>query len=308
MVANDPVTFEKLLRWTEKNLSQGDLGKHLPAWLWGKTPESWQVIDANTASDADLWLIYALMEAGQHWCKPKYTELGQRLANLVLSEQILHISGLGLSLLPGRYGFIQADGRIKLNPSYVPPFLLARLANVFNTQPFWAKLYLSSQTLLLNSHMNGLYPDWIEYQHGQVLHSEPIGDYDAIRVYLWLSFTPDTDPIYHSLLHQVQPFIQHVLKTGYVPEHWNLETKQFSENKGPSGFQYALAPLLKRLQHHLLPLPQLPKPNETEAWKRYGYYDGLLSLFAQAHLSERFQMADNGRLILKWQRGGQCDQ
>ena len=35
LVANDRAAFDKLLRWTENNLCDGDMTARLPAWLWG---------------------------------------------------------------------------------------------------------------------------------------------------------------------------------------------------------------------------------------------------------------------------------
>src|SRR4051795_328025 len=39
LVANDRVRFEKLLRWSEINLANGNLAQQLPAWAWGKAPD-----------------------------------------------------------------------------------------------------------------------------------------------------------------------------------------------------------------------------------------------------------------------------
>ena len=36
---NDRITFDRLLTWTQANLAGGDLSTHLPAWLWGKSPD-----------------------------------------------------------------------------------------------------------------------------------------------------------------------------------------------------------------------------------------------------------------------------
>lgn len=307
LIANDEATFKKLLNWTERNLSKGNLSSNLPAWLWGKSNNKWQVIDSNSASDADMWMVYSLLEAGKKWCNANYTELGENLANLVLAQQVLHISGLGLSLLPGRYGFVQPDGKIKLNPSYVPSFLLARLANLLKHQPGWAKLYLSSQALLLESNVGGLYPDWLEYENGETIQSDPTGDYDAIRIYLWLGLTADSDPVYKSIIHQINPFLDHIEATGYVPERWHLRTGEFDQTKGPAGFQYALAPLLQRNNRAPVPLPKLPKQSDTEKWKHYGYYNGLLSLFSQAFIENRFQIRKNGQLVTNNQNGDRCE-
>ena len=44
LVANDRALFQRVLRWTEQNLAQGDLRTTLPAWHWGKRRDgSWGV-------------------------------------------------------------------------------------------------------------------------------------------------------------------------------------------------------------------------------------------------------------------------
>ena len=102
LVDDDRELFERLRRWTVDNLCAGDAGKNLPAWLWGKTvvpaPKTadsrraaekpapvvrWGVIDANNATDADLWIAYALLEAGRLWKEDAYREEGLALLDLV---------------------------------------------------------------------------------------------------------------------------------------------------------------------------------------------------------------------------------
>lgn len=68
LVANDRVTFERIRVWTYDNLAAGDLSARLPAWQWGKRPDGvWGVVDDNSATDADTWLAYTLLEAGRLW-------------------------------------------------------------------------------------------------------------------------------------------------------------------------------------------------------------------------------------------------
>jgi endoglucanase len=77
LVANDGARFDGLLHWTEVNLASGDLASHLPAWSWGKAPNGkWGVLDVNSASDADVWMAYTLLEAGVAWKEAHYTWLG----------------------------------------------------------------------------------------------------------------------------------------------------------------------------------------------------------------------------------------
>ena len=100
LVDDDRELYEKLRRWTVDNLCAGDIGKNLPAWLWGRNEESapktndlsrgakapapapverWGVIDENNATDADLWIAYALLEAGRLWKADAYREEGLAL-------------------------------------------------------------------------------------------------------------------------------------------------------------------------------------------------------------------------------------
>jgi endoglucanase len=61
VVANDRRDFDKLLEWTQNNMAKGDLTAHLPAWNWGRAPDgTWRELDSNSASDADVWMSYAL--------------------------------------------------------------------------------------------------------------------------------------------------------------------------------------------------------------------------------------------------------
>ena len=63
LVDNDRETFEEMLKWTENNLSAGDITKNFAAWLWGKDGSQWTILDTNNAVDSDMWIAYCLLEA-----------------------------------------------------------------------------------------------------------------------------------------------------------------------------------------------------------------------------------------------------
>ena len=105
LAANDRKAFDLLLNWTSDNLAQGSLSQHLPAWLWGKKDaDTWAVIDKNSASDADIWIAWSLLEAGRLWKAPQYTATGKALLKRIASEEVIKVPGLGLMLLPGNVG------------------------------------------------------------------------------------------------------------------------------------------------------------------------------------------------------------
>lgn len=130
LVANDRVHFDRILTWTQSNLADGNLGKNLPAWLWGKrTDGAWGVLDQNSAADADLWLSYVLLQAGRLWHEPAYFRLGIAVSNLVASGEIAELPGFGPMVLPGKLGFRTGDASFVLNPSYLPPQVITQIAS-----------------------------------------------------------------------------------------------------------------------------------------------------------------------------------
>ena len=128
LVARDRARFDKLWAWSITNLAGGDIGARLPAWQWGRKADgSWGVVDANPASDANLWFAYALAEAGRVWHEPRYTAQARTLLTQVAIEEVADLPGLGPTLLPASKGFALSgpDSRTwRLNPSYLPVPLL----------------------------------------------------------------------------------------------------------------------------------------------------------------------------------------
>ncbi|HZR07013.1 MAG TPA: cellulose synthase complex periplasmic endoglucanase BcsZ, partial [Myxococcales bacterium] len=170
LVANDRALFDRLLTWTEQNLAQNDLRKNLPAWHWGKRKDgSWGVIDPNSASDADLWLAYDLLEAGRLWSDPRYTGLGKRILANAAAREVAEVPGFGPALLPGPVGF-RIDGGFRVNPSYAPPQLLRRFAAL--GEP-WEKVRESSMRFLQLFAEGGAVPDWALAKGGHLV-ADPV--------------------------------------------------------------------------------------------------------------------------------------
>lgn len=95
LAANDRPAFAQLFNWTQNNLAQGSLREHLPAWLWGqKDPDTWSVLDSNSASDGDIWMAWSLLEAGRLWKETRYTEVGTALLKRIAREEVVNVPGL----------------------------------------------------------------------------------------------------------------------------------------------------------------------------------------------------------------------
>lgn len=300
LLANDHATFARLLRWTQSNLAGGDLNRQLPAWQWGRAKDGqWQVLDANNASDADLWMAYSLLEAGRLWHQPEYETLGRNLLWRSAAQTLRKLPGLGLMLLPGDTGFESEQGW-RLNPSYLPPQLLARFAQI---APIWAELADNTQRLLLEGLPKGLAPDWLLWQAGQGWAPDTRkgsdGSYDAIRVYLWLGMLADDAPGRAVLIKRFKPMLDATARLGYVPEH--VDTAAGTDSgMGTVGFSAALLPLLASdatasttLVAQRDKVHQSPPPADA-------YYNQSLLMFGLGWDEQRYRFDKDGRLLPNW--------
>lgn len=310
LVANDRATFDRLLTWTENNLAQGDLTTHLPAWIWGKRtegeqPGTWGVIDPNPASDADLWIAYALLEAGRLWNERRYTALGTLVARRVLREETAVLPGLGRTLLPGPVGFHPAPDTWRLNPSYVPLPVMRRLAAALGAEDGgWKTLVDTSARMIVDTAPKGFSPDWVIYRKGHGFQpdtqTQAGGSYNAIRVYLWAGMTAPRDPSRTSVLHAFRPMADYVVAHGHPPERVDTQAGTFGPNAGNAGFSAAVAPYLAALGLGDAARAQASRTRTMAAQAPLGYYSQVLALFGLGHLDGHFRFEADGTLVPAW--------
>jgi endoglucanase len=320
LVANDRTRFASLLNWTEANLAGGDLTLRCPAWSWGKSADgSWKILDANPATDADLWMAYSLLEAGRLWHEPRYDKLGRIIAARVAQQESVLVPGLGITLAPGPQGFHPDDKTWLLNPSYLPIPVLVRFANAMPAGP-WNKVLGSLRVLLRRGSGNGFAMDWVaagaDGVHPSVTPEQrasinkgtvPIGSYDAIRVYLWLGIADPLTPGLHSMLASV-PGMAASLKQNAVPPLLVDDTGKVLDANGTTGFSAAVVPYLEALhlnQQATAQLDRLIATRDTSSGL-YGrgeaYYDQNLALFATGWKERQYRFDVAGKLKMKWQQ------
>lgn len=304
LVANDRESFEKILRWTESNLAEGDLTARLPAWQWGKRDDgSWGVMDENAASDSDLWIAYALAEAGRLWKVQKYTALAQLLADRMLREETVRLAGLGRTLLPGPRGFQPQPGTVRLNPSYLPIQLMRRMAALY-PQSDWKQLVTTSMDTIVRSSPKGYAPDWVVYKENAGFQpdtdTKAVGGYNAIRVYLWAGMLADDEPLRTVLLKTFAPMVQHLARQGTPP--LDIDTRQ-GQGGGvaPAGFSAALLPFLAASrQDDLFRQQRLRVDAKSPLDRADNYYEQALTVFGLGWSEGRYRFARDGALIARW--------
>ena len=318
LVDDDKQRFDKLLAWTEANLANGDLTARLPAWAWGRNNEGqWKTVDANSASDADLWLAYTLIEAGRLWHDPRYDTLGRNLAARMVREEVVLVPGLGTSLAPGPHGFHPDEQTWILNPSYLPLPLLTYFARLFPQSP-WPSVVASLPQVLAVPSAHGFAMDWVAAGNFGVRagtapaiptageqESHPAGSYDAIRVYLWLGLADSRTPGRHDLLTEVNGMAGYLREAAAPPIEVGPDGAIVRAN-GPAGFSAAVIPYLQAVglkQQARAQADRLAGTRDT-ASGLYGripeYYDQNIVLFSTGWTQERFRFERDGSLHVKW--------
>lgn len=306
LVANDRRTFDTILAWTENNLAQGDLSARLPAWLWGRAPDgAWRVLDANAASDADLWIAYTLVEAGRLWRERSYTARGALLAKRVLDDETASVPGLGLTLLPGPTGFKLANGQWRVNPSYSPPQVIRGLAARLPDDRRWAALAASTGRVLLDTAPKGFSPDWALYRAGAGFGPDPQtraeSAYNAIRVYLWAGMLDRADPLAAPLLARFAPFADYIAAHGAPPEKVDTTTGVAGPNDGNGGFSAAAVPFLDARGQRALADAQAARVDTLARQSAPGYYTSVLTLFGLGWREGRYRFGADGSLDARWE-------
>jgi endoglucanase len=318
LVDNDKPHFAKLLDWTEANLAGGDLTAHLPAWNWGKnTSGDWNTLDDNSASDADLWLAYTLIEAGRLWHDPRYDRLGRLLAARIAREEVVLIPGVGTTLSPGPHGFHTNTDTYILNPSYLPLPLLVYMARTIRGGP-WSEILESLPRIVNGQNSHGYAMDWVEAGAYGIRPSpapheptagerepQPAGSYDAIRVYLWLGIADAGTPSERDLLAQVSGMAAY-MRTATTPPIEVDSQGNILHTEGSVGFSAALVPYLDAVGLKAQAKAQEDRliaargPTSGLYGRSTEYYDQNLALFSTAWSDRRYRFDRDGKLHLRW--------
>lgn len=158
VAAGDRAGFAKIWEFARDKLQVRKDG--LFAWRY-KHRMIIPVSDKNNASDGDILIAWALMEAAEAGFGDDYRNDAKRIINSIKKLVVDHRQFGGV-LLPGLYGFRdKRNGKLIVNPSYwvLPAF--ERLAEL-DGSPIWTRLLASTGKIWAASSNNrlGLPADW----------------------------------------------------------------------------------------------------------------------------------------------------
>lgn len=322
LVNNDRPRFDKVLGWTQANLATNSMATHLPAWLWGKTKDGqWKTLDPNPASDADCWIAYSLLEAGRLWKEPAYGRLGRQMLAMIAKHEVAELPGFGMMLMPGPTPLWVHKGAYMVNPSYVPLFQFDRFQQIDPAGP-WGGIAMNIPRLLRQSSRRGFAMDWSDYTANdgfipaagplalQPGHNaaQPLGSYDAIRVYLWAGMQDGGGRTRSDMVSTLSGMASYLGEHDAPPEKVNADGVPMPQD-GPVGFSAAVLPYLKAFPEMNKPIAQqrVRIGSQLDAstglyGKDPAYYDQNLVLFATGFVDGRFRFGAHGELNVEWTR------
>lgn len=276
----DRPAFERLWRWTSQNLQvRRDA---LFAWSWGKRPNGeWAVIDYNNASDGDILIALALLEAAARWNHPPYRESALRIVRDLRTRLAVTQNGLQL-IAPAYFGFTAEAGFV-FNPGYLVLPAFSRFAQA-EEKKFWERVAADSARLLdLGTFSRfGLPADWVVFQGGKAsVHAEKSRHFgfEAIRVPLYLLWGGRTDR-----MQSYAPYLEFVERSGYLPSRVDLIDGFVSSEEAPAGFYAVMAACAEHLGKE-----RLARRLEQDAWTKIGrepdnYFSHVLFLLSRIKL------------------------
>ena len=225
LVANDRARFDKMLSWTQDNLAGGDLTRRLPAWSWGKAADgSWKILDQNPASDADLWMAYALLEAGRLWHEPRYEQLGTAMASHIAQQEVVLVPRPGGDFAAGAAGISSRcrdlDSESELSAAFGAELSCDDVsAGAMGSGAGFAAADFDAGVGRrvcdgLGDGGGSVSPAALTGRSARRRDKtgQAEGSYDAIRVYLWLGIAdPETQGVKESLtgLHGMAAYMKH---------------------------------------------------------------------------------------------------
>ncbi len=275
---NDLKTFSRIFEWTQRNLMVRQDG--LVAWKWGKRINGdWGVIDYNNASDGDLLIAWACLNAWKKWQNQLYLATAETIIHSIKKHLVIEMNGQKI-LLPGYFGF-DKNKRIRIYPNYsVFPAFQAFAQH--DDKYFWQDLTQDSLSLIKRSLFSKFHlpADWILLKINPKLpvDRQAYGDfnYEAIRVPLYLAMAGET-----KLLQSFSSFLTLSHSVGYLPVQVDLSEDQISVDDAPAGFYAIMAKCAQANGYDTIAKTLMKTANKKVANERRDYYSVTLYLIAK---------------------------
>ena len=264
--SNDRESFDKIWLWSQQNLQV----RKDNLFIWRRRPNFvLEDEDMNNASDGDILISWALLEASQQWQDKKYQQEALKIIADVKQKLIVSWNGLEV-LLPAAFGF-NFQNSIDINLSYWI-FPAISMISVYDNDPIWERLQKNGIKLLQQARFGRwqLPSDWIRLEKDNTFHaikSQRFG-YDAVRIPLNLIWGGYSDE------EILAPFAEYWLYYGSYTPSWIAVNENTMDAWG--------ADIGIRAIKHLTLLQHGDITNaDFETISEWDYYQATLSLLSK---------------------------
>lgn len=179
---DDRVTFARVLEWTDRRLGRPD---GLYSWRWSPR-NGGRILDANTATDADEDVAFALIVAGVRFDEPDYLARAARTVRAIRTVAGIQVSG---AWFPSAGNW--AAGERIVNLSYFAPYAYPYFASL-DPDGRWLDVVQTGYRLLGRTTAGGaatLPPDFMTLGPGGEIGTVPASStlsrrfsFDAARI------------------------------------------------------------------------------------------------------------------------------
>ncbi|MCF8208936.1 MAG: hypothetical protein K9K38_05970, partial [Rhodoferax sp.] len=244
----------------------------LLAWRW--TPNE-GVTDKNNASDADLFVVWALLLAHRQWKHAPYQAQAREMM-LALREKLLRKTSRGTILLPGAVGFEKPEGTT-VNLSYWVFPALDEIARA-DPAPEWQDLKRTGIDLLREGRFGrwGLPADWTLLGDKLSPAQVPRFGYDAVRIPLYLLWGRQEKT---GLLTPYQDFWRYFKGASFLPAWTQLSDDSIDSYNASLG--------IRSIAQLTLAYPDITMRQLSALDAAQDYYSSVLLLLTKAALRER---------------------
>lgn len=287
LMMDDKATFNKTYDWAKYNLQHKN--DKLFAWLWGQKildqqgNIKYEILDQNSATDADIEIAITLILASNVWEKESYMNDALKIINDVWNKETIDIKGVRILISGVNQNRTE---NIEVNPSYFMPSPFKIFAEV-DRKHDWLKLVDSSYGLTdfcIDNIESGLPPDffYINRKTGAIIFKEDRSDfsYDAVRVFyrFYVDYILTKDPRAEKLLSRSKLFITRWKqeKKFYTNYKQNGELKDYNQSIGSIAL---ILPVIKMYDKDIA--DEIYQNKILAKYHFKGYWEDPLNYYAQ---------------------------
>jgi len=275
----DRASFNRIYQWTRENLMVR--ADPLSTWQWGMHINGqWDILDYNNATDGDLLIAWALLDASQLWSEPALADHALSIITAIKKSLVIKKYGR-MILLPGYFGFSSPEAVI-INPSYFVYPAFEKFAQI-DDPGFWRTLAAHSFELTFGHSLTQLeLPcDWISMDETGVKinkkRSKNFG-YEAIRIPLYMAMSD----AHKNGLTQFSKYISFYKTTQMLPNVVDLVDNQISMFMAPAGFYAVFARCSQIIGENNLGARLMEIADKKILTEKDDYYSNTLYLLARS--------------------------